>query len=795
MPPIAWADTVQFAQQYGVKAATSLAIPRLWTPPFFLLSVMQTKAVAAGVLPPELLGPKGAEHLSELAGNDRQLIVRSSVVGESIWERGTYDSVQFSVDEDLEITLEHLINAAKKVLASTSERDGGLMVQRYVRPASRGEFGNLQRISKTRDQWEIGNHEAGDLTARVRLNSQRDSAADPMLPLAVRSGLARERLFGAIGAWLNNELMLGRPQRLNCEWVTDNRQYYIVQLDEEDEDLAGVNPFQVRVAAAIRPSAENGDYLKLADEETLAQWDKLQVLEQLWEPEADHKPTLFYLPVANLPTRATKKARDHLSADFAELIGPQGIIVRTSVRAGEEKLPNLARTECLTPDDAAQWCFETARTLRRMHGSMDFAFVAHRFVASRASVWARAEPNKPVVEINALWGLPDALQYCPYDIWEVHVPTGVATDYPEYKSDMLISRDDGTWEYVRVKNELARNNCIGSIEAKDIALRSMQIAERLGRSCHIMWFVGCVEQDGNSFNLPWYWTEAHESERNPDRSSYRTFTVKDTETLSQFIKFEGSRSRQAVALRPADLELMRNVPFIEAVGQAASDAQVPIILSGSTLAHAYYQLRKQGCIVVTPSEKEHFRVRRTANLGKLVRDKIPGKIAERQEMRTTRRIEGKLREGFLISKLIEEALEVRNAVGSEQKTEELADIFEVFRAIAKSESITVEEIEKAANKKRRKAGGFEEGLILMQTGIGISDRPASDGDKGVGDVLGGPTTENSAEFPFSFFGFMEIDKPHSMFFEHLSIRLDLILRPDRLEIRLSHGAEQLDLPL
>ncbi len=48
------------------------------------------------------------------------------------------------------------------------------------------------------------------------------------------------------------------------------------------------------------------------------------------------------------------------------------------------------------------------------------------------------------------------------------MPTGVATDYPDYKSDMLISRSDGSWEYVRVKNELARGNCIGSTEAKDI---------------------------------------------------------------------------------------------------------------------------------------------------------------------------------------------------------------------------------------------------------------------------------------------------------------------------------------
>jgi hypothetical protein len=79
----------------------------------------------------------------------------------------------------------------------------------------------------------------------------------------------------------------------------------------------------------------------------------------------------------------------------------------------------------------------------------DLAFVAHRFIAARSSAWVRAEPENPMVEIHSLWGLPDALQYCPYDIWEVHLPTKVATEYPDYKSHMLMAREDGRWEYVR----------------------------------------------------------------------------------------------------------------------------------------------------------------------------------------------------------------------------------------------------------------------------------------------------------------------------------------------------------
>ena len=213
------------------------------------------------------------------------------------------------------------------------------------------------------------------------------------------------------------------------------------------------------------------------------------------------------------------------------------------------------------------------------------------------------------------------------------------------------------------------------------------------------------------------------------------------------------------------------------------------------MAHAYYQLRKLGCTVVTPSEKEHARVRRTANLGKLVRDKIPGRIALRQETHVTKRTVGALRRGYLISKLFEEALEVREAADPAQKVEELADLLEVLRALAKLENVSLTDIRKAADQKRRKSGGFEEGLVLLSTAIGTSDRPTLETDRGLGEVLGGSTADDTAEIPFSFFGFMELDRPRSVHFQQHNVRLDLILRPDKLEIRLSRNSEQFALPL
>lgn len=790
VPRIEWADVKRFDSDYGMKGATSLALPRAWTPSFVLIPVSMTDSscsISAA------LDCASISRIRALSGPGSEIIVRSSVVGESIWDRGTYHSAVINCDADTFIS--KLDAASKAVIKSAKNRSIGLMIQQFIRPTSQGEFGNLQRISKTRDHWEVSTVDNEGTTTRLRLNSQRDRATDPDSPLVVRSGLARERFFGGIGAWMNNDLLLGRSQRFNFEWITDNRQFFIVQIDEEDDDLSGVNPFQVRIPPTVRPDANAGSFLKPAENDTLKLWDKLQVLDELWEQSASHKPILFFVCLADLPKEGDKEGLTALEADLRTLIGPTGIIVRTSVAAGKHKIPNLPRTECLTPESAATWCQATAISLAGNHDLSSLAFVAHRFVAARASAWARVEPENPIVEINALWGLPDALQYCPYDIWEVHVPTGVATEYTDYKSDMLISKPDGSWDYVRVKNELARTNSIGSTEAKDLAVRSSLIADRLGRACHIMWFVGCVDENGSSFNIPWYWTEAHPSERNPDRSAYRVITVSDDVSLKHFIDWEGQRTRQALALRPTDLNLMRDTNFIEAVGKAAKDADVPVILSGSTLAHAYYQLRKVGCTIVTPSEKEHSRIRRTANLGKLVRDKIPSRIAERHEVEVTRKIPLSLIKGFLISKLIEEALEVREAKDLSQTTEELADLFEVFRAMAKAEGVSLSSIKNAADKKKRKAGGFEEGLVLLQTGIATSERTQSyDIDQGMGNVLADQVSENKAEIPFSLFGFMELDSPKTIYFEELGMHLEISLRPDRIELQIFRGIKQLDLP-
>jgi predicted house-cleaning noncanonical NTP pyrophosphatase (MazG superfamily) len=793
MPPLDWSDAASKKAIYGPKGALLASLPRPWTPPFALVpSIARSQRAECShelILRDENLKSR-ARSLAQLGG----LIVRSSVIGESIWDRGSYTSkIVVSSDKNFDTKFDH---AVVQVLASAGGKPSGLVFQRYIEPKARGEFGNLARISKTRDQWELSTVAAHGDMLRSRFNTQRDEEASIDSPLEIKPGLSDRRLFGAVAAWMNNTLLRGRSQRLNCEWVTDNRCIYVVQIDEEDEDFYGVNPFQFRVVASHQPNAKQGHFLKHATGKALKTWDKLRVLDELWESQATHKPTLFYVTLSDLPRSDQPIEKQRLADDFHSLIGPDSIIVRTSATIGQ-KPPLLPRTESLCPDDAANWCLATRDDFEgRNEDLKGFAFVAHRFIASRASAWARAEPGNAMVEIHALWGLPDALQYCPYDIWEVHTHAEIATDYPEYKSNILIPLEHGAWEYVRVKNELARNLCIGRREAMDIAIRTSAIAERINQACHVMWLIGCVDKKGTQYSIPWYWTEAHKAEKNIDRYRYNVFLISDMSSLKKFQRYTGSRLRQAVELRPTDLKLMRDTKFIDAVGVAAKKANVPVILFGSTLAHAYYQLGRQNCTVVTAGEKEHSRVRRNMSFGKLVRDKIPERIAKRQEIEVTQQFPGELLKGFLTGKLLEEAMEVRSAEGTEQKTIELADLYEVFRSLVQAEGVSMEEIVAKAEEKKGKAGGFEKGLVLLQTGILSRERAAMhSADQQIAQVLARKTSSESYEIPFSFFGFMEFDQPRSLIFENFGVRLSVRLKGDRIELHLTREAEQLELPL
>lgn len=107
--------------------------------------------------------------------------------------------------------------------------------------------------------------------------------------------------------------------------------------------------------------------------------------------------------------------------------------------------------------------------------------------------------------------------------------------------------------------------------------------------------------------------------------------------------------------------------------------------------------------------KGENRVERIYN--KLVRDRIPEIIKAKGETPIVRNLNDIDYKSELEKKLYEEYNEVLEASGDE-RIEELADMLEIIRALAKLENKSLNDVIVIANQKTEKRGGFEEKIFL-----------------------------------------------------------------------------------
>ena len=96
---------------------------------------------------------------------------------------------------------------------------------------------------------------------------------------------------------------------------------------------------------------------------------------------------------------------------------------------------------------------------------------------------------------------------------------------------------------------------------------------------------------------------------------------------------------------------------------------------------------------------------------KLVRDNIPNIIKNKGEEPVIRILDDDEYKIELEKKLYEEYQEVIDASGAD-RLEELADMLEVIRALAKLENYDLNDIIKIADEKNTKRGAFEDKIFL-----------------------------------------------------------------------------------
>jgi len=701
----------------GGKSAGLYALQADWTLPFVVLTdeLHQIFSSSDGrVALRELVGAdlhySLASQLERFGDNpeDIALLVRSDAIDEDLSERGQFSS------HKSDATVDGVLDAAEQVFKDATHpgKRIGLILQRSVGVQASGHFSNELRISKDSRRWlcEIVNgpfSESTDMPKQKALTVQSATTAEPG-PLLCITRADIFSILRKVGKYFHDQRL-----RRHLEWVWDGRRLWIVQNDA-DEPITGMVPIVVNSVPHSHLDASRLHVFSKFDYTHETPWQKLRCVSDFMA--AGMPATSLYFATGEVIHESIKTGcpSESLVQDL-NLLLDQPLVIRTDIR--DETAFLLARTDIVSTLEAAigfmSKVLDQMRDSNRALG--DVCFIIHRFIPAAASAFSFAKPGNRRVRIDAIWGLPDGLEFCSHDSYEVDAKSQKLLDKRvRFKSTFLANLSTGEWKEAALAPPYNWMESLTQADLQRIAVSSHKLAEDKQTAIVVMWFARIPTASGHPDLLPWRLTKEDAPREVAAAASSHffgtSFKIRNDQDINELQRKSSSIS--SVVFRP-DQPHLRDEAFLNRLALVATGLNLPINLEGSFLSHAYYVLRKAGAHVacIDPIDPQPVKTR----FRKLVRDRIPVKIERSGESaETTTLLRGDLLE-VLRTKLVEESLEVLNAPTTPALKEEMADVFEVLRAMCNALGSDMAEVSKDAEKKRKALGGFENGVILVET--------------------------------------------------------------------------------
>jgi predicted house-cleaning noncanonical NTP pyrophosphatase (MazG superfamily) len=705
-------------QEPGGKLKGLLELPREWVPPFFSIDSELHRRYRAATSPP--LSLHGLLDYTETAEIEQQLakfgvplennrvIVRSNADREGLEERGLLRS--FPCDG----TLDGILGGANAVFKAAAEMPAsvpiGLIVQLYCSPVVGGFLSNQRRVVEEVRKWVC------------EMSPAKDSPPDTLpkvFPLRVERqppALTNQLLCATTRELVENLRAVGRyfyerKTRRHLEWVWDGERLWIVQNDEVPEKTgSSPEPADTSTGGPVRVQKLRVFRLFTG---TKSPWQKLQCVCTF---KAAGLPTTQLFTLSGKPiidALAKGKPPKDLLPDLTELTASP-LVIRTDIQ-GETTLFAEHTTGLTNPNRALDFL---ARTSRKLVGSgvkaERICFIAHRFIPAATSAFSLATPVSSRVRIDALWGLPDGLEFCPHDSFEVNSRSGakVATRI-RYKPKFLAVLPCEKWSVEQLAPPWDWRPALDESSLRDIARASVRLASKMGKPVVTMWFAGVRADSGHPKLLPWRSllgdAPIQVGSAVGSHFKFRPFLVRNRRDLERLN--ENPTQASSIVLRP-DGPHLRDESFLKQLGDTVRSRGLRIDLEGSPLSHAFYVLQRTGAQVacVDPINPKSVRQK----FQKLVRDRIPVQIRRRGERVETLKLPTDELMDVLKTKVVEEALEVLGATSVEALRAEMADVYEVLRALCRAIKQPMNRLEKDAARKRRKLGGFGTGIILVE---------------------------------------------------------------------------------
>ena len=728
----------------GEKAFGLNCLPKLWTLPFIVITdellTLYSKCVLKERDQLLSLWSRNISLACLSVGIDEHdsIIVRSSGCKEGLDDRGRFYSIKGSF---LNIK-EPLAECLSKIDSDSDlkEQKVPLIVQKCVIPISAsGHLSNERRFYEDKRDW-LGEYEEIAYKSKkpfgIHLRNWRKkivvgNSSEVSLNCNLSAHISEVLKLPA--AWACEKSL-----RLHFEWVWDGERIYIVQADQERE-ANGVDPTKCYSITETDLSSFKPECLHEITKELATRFNKINNVFTYIDLELP-VTTLYVLDDQNLINNlATGEITAGLKNDISFLV-KGSLVIRIDIATDDKfKRQLLPRTEEVRDAKIAiDWLKEKSAEIK---GKIieDMIFIFHNFVPAVSSAFAYAVPGERKVQIESLWGLPEGLYYNAHDkyIVDTKIPPGGKIDNCNYdcnfdkfvvsvskscKRFFVSPEKDGHWATKTLKPPFDWKKSIENEEwIKQIAFESRRIAEAKGHPLSIMWFVGVSPQVCTRPIFPWY-DEPYDSKITSRAKSNRKKTVFDKEVIiksSSDIErlqkeiLEGRHMVRRIKIQPKEEKLLRDKNTLKTIGELAKKIDAIILLEGGVLSHAYYQLLETKAVVEVLHPFEGFEDKQEFN--KLVRDKVPSNIEKGGEIVTKTRLSGEMFLRFLREKLIEESFEVLEAIDQDSIVGELADLSEVIDTILSRLGVTHHELRKCQEAKRGKAGGFQDGLVLLET--------------------------------------------------------------------------------
>jgi len=717
------------AEHLGWKAYGIASLPSEWVPAFFVITAScfegdcSGKAMEAWVF--ECFARTGIDAIAA----DCSVIVRSSGTSETMQYRGRLKSASCSPDQVV-TTIQNLIPQLPQMVSGEVH----WIVQEYVDPKRMGHLSNERHLRKEKRDWVIEFETQESRPGRrvkIAVRNWRDGTDLPDLDLRCTSEFAVSLRLKRVAMWATQ-----LSSRTHFEWVWDGKAIRIVQADEA-EQAKGVKPRSLLPKRIFSLEPSSLQVFRLASDKDFERYGKLRNA-KLYKELGFSMPVFYVLDDPEvIGSVFSGRISSNFEGDLLELTRRPLIIRTDGATIPEDKREMLPRSEELRSyAQARDWLITHFRSQIEKNGLIDrnLCLIAHHFIPSVASAWARAVPGDRIVRVESLWGIPEGLYWYSHDTFEVDTqkvdidfgrPTALsnyifAGERRRYKGTFIAPDEDGKW--IRQKT-IPPYDWNRSIRKKtwlfEIAHTTRQIAEREGYAVSVMWFIDNHPQATTHKVLPWFHSKSEvvgPPKAAPRRklASAQDFSIKsvcDWERLQHDL--HSGKYIERVIVEPEDPELIRNLEFAEKLAGLAKANKFVVVLAGGILSHPYYVLQRDGaqveCIDLFGVDED------VDEYNKIVRDDIPTIIERRGERAQTVRIVGDALVAALQQKLVEEAFEALDAKSGPDLISELADVLEVVRALCRALGESTTDIEAEREKKEKRRGGFEKGLMLMKT--------------------------------------------------------------------------------